>query len=353
MSAPSPDLGFLAKLVVRGYLDEQQGRSVGMRVSAGEALDPLLSAEFGWPAERIARLRATDAGERPQVPGFELEGLLGVGGTARVFLARHKKTGRRVALKILEQRAAGHAPTLNAFLAEAKRLKALSCPGLVTCEGAARDGELYLSVLEWIDGETLLERLNRGETLPEAESLAIVLSAAEVLEYLAQQGLVHGDVKPANIMLARDGRIKLIDLGFARPRGERTEAASGTVAYLAPEQAAGGADADLRSDIYSLGVTLFQCVVGRLPFGGENDRELLAKAILESLRSPELKARRLSPHLQYFIEKMMAKEPKDRYQSYRELIDDIRAQLTGREELDLSALRLRMQQGEQQRRRRP
>jgi serine/threonine-protein kinase len=144
-------------------------------------------------------------------------------------------------------------------------------------------------------------------------------------------------VKPGNIMLAGDGRLKLIDLGFAgRPdqAANPEDSAVGTVQYLSPEQARGGAIADMRSDIYSLGVTLFHLVVGRLPFQSSDDQEVLRMQVMQSLSSPELKSRGLSHHLHYFIEKMMAKDLEARYQSWSELIDDVRGQIEGRDSLD-------------------
>jgi serine/threonine-protein kinase len=138
-------------------------------------------------------------------------------------------------------------------------------------------------------------------------------------------------------MLSSDGHLKLIDLGFAARPDEAPssdDSTVGTVQYLSPEQAQGGAAADPRSDIYSLGATLFHLVVGRLPFESSDDREVLRMQVMQSLSSPELKSRGLSHHLHYFIEKMMAKDPTERYQSWQELIDDVRAQIEGRDSLD-------------------
>jgi len=192
--------------------------------------------------------------------------------------------------------------------------------------------------MEFVDGATLLEILDRGQPLEEGVALRIILETSDVLRYLHGKGVIHRDVKAGNIMLSNQGKVKLIDLGFAAGEEELApnpeDTAVGTVAYLSPEQARGGASADLRSDIYSLGVTLFQLVIGRLPFESSDDREVLRMQVMESLSSPELKDRKLSPHLHYFIEKMMAKNKEERYQSWEELVKDIEGQLEGRESLD-------------------
>jgi serine/threonine-protein kinase len=179
--------------------------------------------------------------------------------------------------------------------------------------------------------------LDAGQPFSEDAALRAILAAAEVLAYLAGQNVIHRDVKPGNLMLDHGGSIKLIDLGFAgRPDEEATrgDTTVGTAAYLSPEQARGGAAADLRSDVYSLGVTLFHLVVGRLPFESSDDAEVVRMQVMQSLSSPELKSRGLSPHLHYFVEKMMSKEAELRYQSWDELLSDIRSQIEGREKLD-------------------
>jgi serine/threonine-protein kinase len=194
--------------------------------------------------------------------------------------------------------------------------------------------------MEYIEGRTLLELLDDGQEFDEKAALRVVLEMAAVLEYLATEGVVHRDLKPGNIMLSQDGALKLIDLGFAAQGdepAEQDESTVGTVAYISPEQARGGAAGDVRSDIYSLGVTLFHLAVGRLPFDGSDDREVLRMQVMEALSSPELKGRGLSHHLHYFIEKMMAKDVEARYQSWSELEKDIRAQLEGHASLDYEA----------------
>ncbi len=330
------DVEFLALLVHRGHVPRARAQSLMAALEAGAELDPLLARELGWSAAQVEKLRRTRAGEIPEIPGYEILARAGTGGTADVFRARESASQRVLALKVLKPEAVRHEPTRKSFIAEARMLERLEHRGLVRCFGVARAGNLFFSRLEFIDGATVLERLDAQQRFAEGEALEIILATAEVLRYLGEQGVVHRDVKPGNIMLGKDGRVVLIDLGFAAEEATRcaADASVGTVAYLSPEQARGGAEADIRSDIYSLGISLFHILVGRLPFQGSDDRDTLRKQVMESLSSPELKGRGISPHVHYFIEKMVAKDAAARYQSWAELIDDIRAQLAGRADLD-------------------
>ncbi|MEZ6014343.1 MAG: serine/threonine-protein kinase [Planctomycetota bacterium] len=338
MSA-AEDVQFLALLVHRGHLSRSQAETIVPRLRSGEALDGVLEGLSGWDARKVAKLRRTRAGEIPEIPGYEVLGRLGTGGTADVFRVRELATGRGLALKVLRPDVAMKRSELEAFVREAKTLQRLSHPGLVAGHGAAKSGDTYFARLELVDGRTLLEVLDEGHGLEEEGALRIILEVAEVLAYLASEGLVHRDVKPGNIMLGNNGQVKLIDLGFcaAQDAVDAADTARGTVQYLSPEQAEGGACADVRSDVYSLGVTLFQLLVGRLPFEGDCNDDTLRMHVMERLSSPELKSRGLSPHVQYFIEKMMAKEAELRYQNFEELIEDIRGQVEGRASLDFRA----------------
>lgn len=335
------DVDFLLKLVNRGLLLEETGKVIFQELQAGGALEELLEHHAGISQEVVERWRRTDGGEIPEIPGYEILGKAGTGGTADVWRAREKKTRKVMALKVLKPEAARHAPTKTAFVAEAKLLEKLSHKGLVAGFGVARFGQVYFSRMEFIEGHTLLELLEEGNAFDETAALKVVLGVAEVLEWLAAQGVIHRDIKPGNIMLSSDGSLKLIDLGFAgKPQEGAPQAESGagettvgTVRYLAPEQARGGA-ADMRSDIYSLGVTLFHLVVGRLPFESSDDEEVLRMQVMQSLSSPELKSKRISHQLQYFIEKMMAKDLEARYQSWTELDQDVRAVIEGQQALD-------------------
>lgn len=333
---PQEDAHFLALLVHRGYLDRPEAEPLLPELKGGRPLDELLVEKVGWEPAKVEKLRRTSAGEEPEIRGYEIIGRLGLGGTAEVFSAREIKTGKTMALKILNARCTRDANQLKAFVLEARLLERLEHKGLVAGYGVARAGDTYFSRLEMIDGVTLLEHLDEGQTFPEETAFRILLEVAEVLQYMATEDLVHRDVKPGNIMLTQNGEVKLIDLGFCAQTNDQnpTDSAIGTVQYLSPEQAEGGARADLRSDIYALGVTLFQLTIGRLPFEGETDDDTLRAAVMDRLSSPELKSRGHSPHLHYFIEKMMAKEAAERYQSWDELIADMQGQIQGRDSLD-------------------
>ncbi|MCC7012527.1 MAG: serine/threonine protein kinase [Planctomycetes bacterium] len=331
------DTEFLALLVHRGLILRDVAERVFPELQKGAALDELLVHHTGLSAETISRWRRTRGGEIPEIPGYEILGKAGSGGTADVFRVREKKAQRVIALKVLNVESTRNTKTRSAFASEARLLEKLRHKGLVEGYGVFKSGNTYFSKMEFIEGHTLLELLDDGHTFDEKAALRVVLGAAEVLTYLASQNIIHRDIKPGNIMISSAGELKLIDLGFAGRSDEapaESDTTVGTVHYLSPEQARGGATADERSDIYSLGVTLFHLVVGRLPFESSDDREVLRMQVMQSLKSPELKSRGLSHQLQYFIEKMMAKDLEARYQSWQELIDDVRQQIEGRESLD-------------------
>jgi serine/threonine-protein kinase len=326
---PSTDETFLARLVSRGHLDEAPARAMLAELRTGAALDDLLVSRGGMDAAHVARLRRTDAFERPEIPGYEIGERLGVGGTAEVWAAREQKSGREVALKILSARLCRQKVPLEAFVREAKLMAQVRHERIVQGHGVLRIGPIYFAILERVRGRTLLERLEAEGPLAEDEALATMLKVASALEHLAMvHKLVHRDVKPGNIMQREDGSIVLIDLGFALPIGTDA-AAAGTKEYVPPELLAGGA-IDERSDMYSLGATLFHLAVGRLPFEGRDGDEALARALVEALRSPELKSRRFSPHLQFIVEKLLSKDPELRYSSWQELQQDVGELLAGR-----------------------
>lgn len=310
-----------------------QARSLLPSLHEGNNLDQLLLDVAGWNNKKIQLMRLTRGGEEPRIKGYEILGKLGVGGTAEVFKARDLQRGKIVALKILLAPLCRDRDALQSFMREAKMLAKMEHESICGGGGIKRAGETIFAVLDYVEGRTLQEILDENDApLPEEQSLDVILQVAEALEYMNDIGLVHRDVKPGNIMLTPRGRAKLIDLGFCAPVGEvsPSETAAGTRAFLAPEQALGGGVADLRSDVYSLGATLFQLTVGRLPFGDGDDDDVLRKHVMEQLSSPELKGKSHSMHLQYFIEKMMAKDADERYQTWSELIEDMRGQLEGK-----------------------
>jgi serine/threonine protein kinase len=219
-------------------------------------------------------------------------------------------------------------------VAEADLLKRLEHPNVVKGYRVGRLGGRYLFFMEDVDGPTLQDKI-RQRALDEDEALVVILQVARALEYMRSQGIVHRDIKPGNILVTADSKVKVIDLGFAVAGHGSGESGTtqGTAAYLSPEQAQGRGDLDVRSDIYSLGATLYQMVLGELPFAGD-DQELVQKAVLEGLSAEATKGGRISAHMHYFIEKMMAKDRDIRYQDPHELMEDIEEQISGKKTLE-------------------
>jgi serine/threonine-protein kinase len=330
-SQPPEDMHGIDEIIMaRGLVTEEQATALA---AAARKLVAATKTERVSAQTTTTRRILGNANPKEPVPGYQIIAKLGTGGTSTVFLAQETKPGgRKVALKILHPSKAADPKALKRFETEAELLVSLDHAHLVKGYAHGQHGPLVYLAMEYLEGQTALEVVERDGGFTETRAVEIALETAEVLKYLQGRGLVHCDIKPGNIMLMKDGRSKLLDLGFAKPVGQggaASETTSGTVQYMSPEQAKGQADLDARADIYSLGATLYHMVMGQVPFAGGDSLEVMAKQVLEALNSSEIKNRRISKHLHYFIERMMTKDKALRYQTPGELIEDIRSQMEG------------------------
>jgi eukaryotic-like serine/threonine-protein kinase len=352
---PATEARLFGKLALRGVLPADAVSRLFADVAAARAQGAALSLSGAAiragliGKERLLRYFQTDGDDVPELPGYAWVNKLGEGGTASVYRVRRADGGTE-AVKILHEALAAQPDAVTAFLGEAALLKRLAHPNVVKGYRAGRFAGRYLSFMEDVDGVTLQEKIAEGGAFDEDGALRVILQVARALEYLRGEGIVHRDIKPGNILVTADQTVKVIDLGFAASRagaaggsgsapasssGPRsgTATTSGTAAFLSPEQAMGREDLDVRSDIYSLGATLYQMVLGELPFAGD-DAELVQKAVLEGLSAEATKGGRISAHMHYFIEKMMAKDRDIRYQDPQELMADIEDQVSGKKTLE-------------------
>jgi serine/threonine protein kinase len=261
-----------------------------------------------------------------------IESLLGYGGMGEVYLAEHTVLGNKVAVKVLPAQRAGDAEALRRFLQEMRAQACMSPhPNVAAAfHASAYQGRCYL-VMEYVPGVDLAQHVRRHGPLSYEQACAWVRQIAVGLDYLHQHDIVHRDLKPSNLRLTPDGTVKILDLGLARHRpaeilladGSLTPdgAVLGTLDYLAPEQAESAAQADARSDLYSLGCTFYYLLTGKAPFA---DRAGLEKIIAHARKDPpSLRQQRpgVPEAVAAIVERLLAKKPQDRYASAHDLID--------------------------------
>jgi len=248
---------------------------------------------------------------------YELEELVGTGGMSSVFRAHDRLLDRKVALKILHQQYSADDDYVERFKREARSVAALSHPNIVTVIDRGEHGDRQFIVFEYVAGENLKRMIERRGPAPVPNALELAIQVARGLAFAHQQGLVHRDVKPQNVLLNGDGRAKVTDFGIARSLDvqhgmTQTGTVLGTSDYIAPEQAQ-GQRVDEHSDVYSLGVVLYELLTSEVPFPGENFVAVAMRHINEEPPSVLGKRPDVSPRLDEAIRRAMAKQPEDRF----------------------------------------
>ncbi len=263
--------------------------------------------------------------------GFELISKLGQGGMGEVWLANQIGMNRKTAIKILHPYHAQDVEYIQRFLKESKLTAQLQHENIVTTYAAGEENNFYYLALSYIEGKSLDDLIEQEKILPEKRALKIVRDIAEALKYAWEHfKIIHRDIKPDNIMLEQNDNAILMDMGISKTVNENTMLTMtgvviGTPYYISPEQASADRSLDFRSDMYSLGATLYHTTTGYLPFNTKNPMSLLAMHKTQEVESPKLRNPQLSDSCSNLILKTMEKEPDNRYQTWDEFISDIDA----------------------------
>lgn len=274
---------------------------------------------------------------------YRIESRIGAGGMAIVYSGTDLLLRRRVAIKVLRDQFASDDGFVQRFSYEAHASAKLSHPNIVNIYDFGRDADEYFIVMELVEGATLADMLRDNRTIPESVAIDYATQIAAGLAYAHRQGLLHRDVKPANILITSDDVVKLSDFGIARAVAENVAAVTqpgmvmGSVAYVSPEQAQGH-ELDERSDLYSLGVVLYQMIGGRLPFSGETPVAVALKHVSEPAPPLDRRNGAISPALAAIAERLLQKSPADRYASAGDLA---RALREAREQPTIAGVRSR------------
>jgi len=320
------------------FLDSACGGDVDLRAEVERLLAGNEEPSWQSPAAKFFTLELSSA----LTPGarlghFEILGSLGAGGMGEVYRAKDKRLHRTVALKVLPQRLAD-APGLRQRLErEAKAISSLNHPHICTLYDIGREGEIDYLVMEFLEGDTLAQRLKRG-ALPLSEALELAIQIASALAAAHAAGIVHRDLKPGNIMLTKSGA-KLLDFGLAKMRAAEAVSGAaanslaepittsgtvvGTVQYMSPEQIQGH-EADARSDLFAFGAALYEMLTGKRAFAGESQLAVI-NAILEKDPEPVRDLQPLTPPaLERIVQRCLAKDPENRWQNTSDLASELR-----------------------------
>lgn len=266
--------------------------------------------------------------------GYRIESEIGRGGMSRVYRAYQPQLERWVAIKVLMTSAADKQSFLDAFRREAKAIAALRHPNIVTVYDYGEQEETAYIVMEFIPGGALSD-LMKGAPMSWPEAANLIIPIARALAYAHSQGVIHCDVKPSNILLQQANWPLLADFGLLKILGSKIidqGVMSGTPAYISPEQATGDS-ITAHSDIYSLGIVLYELLAGRLPFRGDSPSQLILQRLLEPPPLPSLFSEQISPHLEQVMMRMIARHSADRYPDMQAVVEAL-VRIPGASSLD-------------------
>lgn len=259
---------------------------------------------------------------------YEIVGQVGAGGMANVYKAKDHKLNRFVAVKVLKQEFREDKAFITKFRAEAQAAAGLAHPNIVNIYDVGEDHGVNFIVMELVEGITLKEYIEKKGRLAVREATSIAIQVSQGLEAAHNSGIIHRDVKPQNIIISTDGKVKVTDFGIARAATSQTISSTvmGSVHYSSPEQARGGYS-DAKSDIYSLGITLYEMLTGRVPFDGDTTVAIAIKHLQEEMKSPEVYVPDLPRSTVQIINKCTQKSPDRRYMNMAALIRDLKESL--------------------------
>jgi len=261
---------------------------------------------------------------------YRLEAKLGSGGMSTVYLARDETLDRPVAVKVMHREMSEQEDQLQRFRQEARAVAKLTHPNVVAVIDAGEDGGHPYIVFEYVKGETLKQRIARVGALDTQEAIAYAIEVGRGLSVAHARNMVHRDIKPQNVLIDEEGRAKLTDFGISRQLEQAGVTATGrvlgTTDYVAPEQAM-GKEVDPRSDIYSLGVVLYEMLIGQVPFHADSQVGVAMKHVNEDLPDVQRRRPEASAAVALVVERATAKNPAERYQTVAEMIDDLETAL--------------------------
>lgn len=260
---------------------------------------------------------------------YEIIGPIGSGGMAEVYKAKDHKLGRFVAVKVLKREFSEDNNFVQKFRVEAQSAARLMHPNIVNVYDVGNDEGVYYIVMELVEGITLKEYIQKKVRLSVNEAVSIAIQVAMGIEAAHKNHIIHRDIKPQNIVISRDGKVKVTDFGIARAASSETIVSNvmGSVHYTSPEQARGGY-CDEKSDIYSFGITLYEMLTGKLPFDGETTVNVAIKHLQEEIEPPRRVAPDIPASLEKIILKCTQKSPDRRYANAGELIADLKKSVT-------------------------